>query len=64
MINVARHVVGSIGVTLARNVFTRRLRFHTSPLAEAANPSNLRFAEARRHLEDAATGDGMDRPSD
>jgi MFS transporter, DHA2 family, multidrug resistance protein len=52
MINVARNVGGSIGVSLAQNVLAHRTQFHTSRLSEAATPSNIEFQEALSRLQD------------
>ncbi|MGE0196704.1 MAG: DHA2 family efflux MFS transporter permease subunit, partial [Methylocystis sp.] len=48
LINVARNVGGSIGVSLAQNILARREQFHLSRLAEHAIPSNIEFQEALR----------------
>lgn len=46
LINVARNVGGSIGVSLAQNVLAHREQFHMSRLAENTVPSNIPFQEA------------------
>jgi DHA2 family multidrug resistance protein len=48
LINVARNVGGSIGVSLAQNVLAHREQFHLSRLAEKTIPSNVQFQEAFR----------------
>ncbi|MGJ0452702.1 MAG: DHA2 family efflux MFS transporter permease subunit [Methylocystis sp.] len=48
LINVARNVGGSVGVSLAQNVLARREQFHLNRLAENTIPSNIQFQEALR----------------
>ena len=48
LINVARNVGGSIGVSLAQNVLAHRQQFHQSRLVEHVVPSNVRFQETLR----------------
>ncbi|PPD07463.1 MAG: EmrB/QacA family drug resistance transporter [Methylocystis sp.] len=48
LINVARNVGGSIGVSLAQNVLAHREQFHLSRLAENTIPSDIQFQEALR----------------
>lgn len=43
LINVARNVGGSIGVSLAQNVLAHRQQFHMSHLAQAATASNIEY---------------------
>ncbi len=50
LINVARNVGGSMGVSLAQNVLAHRQQFHMSRLAEATIPSNIHYQEALRRL--------------
>ncbi|MFO1124746.1 MAG: DHA2 family efflux MFS transporter permease subunit [Methylocystis sp.] len=52
LINVARNVGGSMGVSLAQNVLSRREQVHMSRLAENAIPSNVQFQEALRRATD------------
>jgi MFS transporter, DHA2 family, multidrug resistance protein len=46
LINVARNVGGSIGISLAQNVLAHRAQFHQSRLVESAIPSSVGFQEA------------------
>lgn len=52
MINVARNVGGSIGVSIAQNVLAHREQFHMSRLVEATIPSNIQYQETLRRVED------------
>lgn len=50
LINVARNVGGSIGVSLAQNVLARREQFHINRLSEHAIPSHVQYQEALRRV--------------
>jgi DHA2 family multidrug resistance protein len=52
LINVARNVGGSMGVSLAQNMLAHREQFHQSRLVEHVLPSNARFHEALRRATD------------
>jgi DHA2 family multidrug resistance protein len=46
LINVARNVGGSIGISLAQNVLAHRAQFHQSRLVENVIPSNVQYQRA------------------
>lgn len=50
LINVARNVGGSIGVSLAQNILAHREQFHMTRLTEAAAPSNVQYQETLARL--------------
>ncbi len=50
LINVARNVGGSIGVSLAQNVLAHREQFHMARLSEAITPSSVQYQEALRRI--------------
>lgn len=52
LINVARNVGGSIGVSLAQNVLAHRTQFHVSRLTEASTPSDINYQETLNRLID------------
>lgn len=58
MINAARNVGGSIGVSLAANVLAHREQFHQSRLAEHLAPSSLGYQETLQRLINAFTAQG------
>jgi DHA2 family multidrug resistance protein len=58
LINVARNVGGSMGVSLAQNVLVHRLQFHQNRLVEHVVPSNVSFQEALRRAMDYFAGHG------
>lgn len=55
LINVARNVGGSMGVSLAQNVLAYRSQFHQSRLVESVNPANPAYqdtlAQATRYFQ-------------
>jgi DHA2 family multidrug resistance protein len=61
LINVARNVGGSMGVSLAQNVLAWRQQFHTSRLAEHIVASDVQYQLALRHLSEifASLGTGQ-----
>ncbi|ACL55357.1 DHA2 family efflux MFS transporter permease subunit [Methylobacterium nodulans] len=52
LINVARNVGGSMGVSLAQNMLAYRQQFHTSRLVEHVVPSEPAYQETLRHATD------------
>jgi MFS transporter, DHA2 family, multidrug resistance protein len=52
MINVARNIGGSMGVSFAQNVLAHRTQFHTSHLSAATIPSSIQYQEAMSRLQD------------
>jgi DHA2 family multidrug resistance protein len=52
MINVARNVGGSIGVSIAQNVLAHREQFHMSRLVETTIPSTIQYQEALKRAQD------------
>jgi DHA2 family multidrug resistance protein len=60
LINVARNVGGSIGVSIAQNVLAYREQFHQSRLVEHVVPSNPSYQETLRTASDyfASAGGG------
>jgi DHA2 family multidrug resistance protein len=61
LMNAARNVGGSIGISLAANVLAHREQFHQSRLAEHVFPSSIQYQETLRQLTDyfAARGSSM-----
>lgn len=50
LINVARNVGGSIGVSLAQNILAHREQFHMARLVEATTPSNIAYQQTFNRL--------------
>ncbi len=50
LINVARNIGGSVGVSLATTELAQRMQFHQARLAEHTIPSLLSYQQATRHL--------------
>lgn len=50
LINVARNVGGSIGVSLAQNVLAHREQFHMNRLSETVTPSNVEYQETLNRM--------------
>jgi DHA2 family multidrug resistance protein len=61
LINMARNVGGSIGVSLASNVLAHREQFHQSRLADLVIPSNVQYQETLQRMTEyfAAHGGSM-----
>ena len=61
LINMARNVGGSIGVSLATNVLAHREQFHQSRLIELAIPSSVQYQETLQRMTEyfAAQGSSM-----
>lgn len=61
LMNAARNVGGSIGISLAANVLAHREQFHQSRLAEHVFPSSIQYQETLRQLTEyfAARGSSM-----
>jgi DHA2 family multidrug resistance protein len=61
LINMARNVGGSIGVSLAQNVLAHRQQFHQSRLIEHVVPSDIQYQETLRRATEyfAALGSPM-----
>jgi DHA2 family multidrug resistance protein len=58
LINAARNIGGSIGISLANNVLAHREQFHQSRLVELANPTTTQYQETLKHLMDYFTAHG------
>lgn len=58
MINAARNVGGSIGVSLASNVLAHREQFHQSRLVEHVIPSSHQFQDTLQQLTNAFVAQG------
>src|SRR6202035_4316404 len=58
LINMARNVGGSIGVSLANNVLAHRGQFHQSRLTELAIPSSVQYQETLQRMTDYFSGQG------
>src|SRR5205085_2289439 len=50
LMNMARNVGGSIGVSLATNVLAHRQQFHQSRLVELAIPSSVQYQETLQRM--------------
>ena len=50
LINVARNVGGSIGVSLAQNILAYRSQFHQSRLSESITPTSPAYQETMRQV--------------
>ena len=61
LMNAARNVGGSIGISLAVNVLAHRQQFHQSRLAEHVVPSSIQYHETLRQMTEyfAARGSSM-----
>ncbi|HXT07041.1 MAG TPA: DHA2 family efflux MFS transporter permease subunit [Roseiarcus sp.] len=64
LLNASRNTGGSIGVSLANNVFARREQFHQSRLVEAINPASIPYQhtldQAKHYF--SSVGAGADAP--
>jgi DHA2 family multidrug resistance protein len=58
LINVARNVGGSIGVSLAQNVLAHRAQVHQSRLVEHVIPSGVQYQETLRRVTDTFVAQG------
>jgi DHA2 family multidrug resistance protein len=59
LINLARNFGGSVGISLASTLVTRREQFHQNHLVEHLQPLNPAFAGFTQHLQQAAHGDPL-----
>jgi len=50
LINLARNFGGSLGISFASTLLTRREQFHQSRLVEYAHPMNVPYADYAQHL--------------
>jgi DHA2 family multidrug resistance protein len=58
LINAARNIGGSIGISLANNVLAHREQFHQSRLVEFANPTTTQYQDTLKQLMDYFTAHG------
>jgi len=58
LINAARNIGGSIGISLADNVLTHREQFHQSRLVESVSPSNPVYQDTLQRVTDYFTAQG------
>ena len=58
LINAARNIGGSVGISVANNVLAHREQFHQSRLVELVNPSMPQYQEALKHVTDYFVGQG------
>jgi MFS transporter, DHA2 family, multidrug resistance protein len=58
LINAARNIGGSIGISLANNVLAHREQFHQSRLVELANPTTTQYQDTLKQLMDYFTAHG------
>ncbi|MFC7400240.1 DHA2 family efflux MFS transporter permease subunit [Chelatococcus sp. GCM10030263] len=58
LINVARNLGGSIGISMATTVLAQRSQFHQSRLVENVAPSSLNYQQAMQHITGYFTGQG------
>jgi DHA2 family multidrug resistance protein len=58
LINMARNVGGSMGVSLATNVLAHREQFHQSRLTELAIPSSVQYQETLQRMTEYFTAQG------
>ncbi|MGO9357459.1 MAG: DHA2 family efflux MFS transporter permease subunit [Xanthobacteraceae bacterium] len=52
LVNAARNIGGSIGISVANNVLARRQQFHQSRLVELFNPAVTQYTETLKHVSD------------
>jgi DHA2 family multidrug resistance protein len=58
LINVARNLGGSIGVSLTNTELAQRSQFHQARLVEHVTPSSPAYQQAARHITDVFAGQG------
>jgi DHA2 family multidrug resistance protein len=58
LINVARNLGGSIGVSLANTALAQRAQFHQSRLAETAVPSSIAYQQTLANVTDFFVAQG------
>ena len=58
LINAARNIGGSIGISLANNVLAHREQFHQSRLVELINPTTPQYQETLKHVTDYFVSQG------
>ena len=58
LINAARNVGSSIGVSLGNNVLAHREQFHQSRLVELANPSTIQYQQTLKQVTEYFAGHG------
>jgi MFS transporter, DHA2 family, multidrug resistance protein len=59
LINAARNVGGSIGISLANNVLAHRQQFHQSRLVDLVNPSTIQYQEMLKQVMNYFTMQGV-----
>jgi DHA2 family multidrug resistance protein len=59
LINLARNFGGSVGISLASTLVTRRAQFHQNHLVEYLQPLNPAFSGFTQHLQQVAHGDAL-----
>jgi len=58
LINAARNIGGSIGISVANNVLAHREQFHQNRLVELANPAGQQYQETLKHVTDYFVAQG------
>ena len=58
LINAARNIGGSIGISLANNVLAHRQQFHQSRLVELVNPSTVQYQGMLKQITSYFTAQG------
>ena len=58
LINMARNIGGSMGVSLSQTVLAQRQQFHQSRIVESVVPSSLSYQETLRQVTDFFVGAG------
>ena len=58
LINAARNIGGSIGISLSNNVLAHREQFHQSRLVEFANPTTTQYQDTLKQVMDYFTAHG------
>jgi len=58
LINAARNIGGSIGISIANNLLAHREQFHQSRLVELANPGALQYQETLKQITDYFVSQG------
>jgi DHA2 family multidrug resistance protein len=59
LINAARNIGGSIGISVANNVLAHREQFHQSRLVELVNPAAPQYQETLKHVTDYFVSRGI-----
>jgi DHA2 family multidrug resistance protein len=59
MLNVARNLGGTIGISMVQSLLANRQQFHQSRLVEGLDPLNLNYADSIASIAQTLTGQGL-----